>query len=161
MDECVQLSNPSTQEFQIVRTSLLPGLLKCLKENKAENVPQKLFEVSDTVVKDAETDTGAKNIRKISALVIDTASNFEVIHGLLDLLMTKVGADFAKRDYQLTEDNEDVRFFPTRGFSVMLNGIKIGSIGVIHPEVLGNFELKYPVSAMELDFDAMFTHFKA
>ena len=30
LDECVQLSNPSTQEFQIVRTSLLPGLLKCL-----------------------------------------------------------------------------------------------------------------------------------
>lgn len=120
-----------------------------------------MFEVSDTVVKDAETDTGAKNIRKICALVIDTSSNFEVIHGLLDLMMTKVGADFAKRDYQLTEDNEDVRFFPTRGFSVMLSGIKIGSIGVIHPEVLGNFELKYPVSAMELDFDAMFTHFKA
>jgi len=120
-----------------------------------------LFEVSDTVVKDAETDTGAKNIRKIAALVIDTASNFEVIHGLLDLLMTKVGADFAKRDYKLVEDNEDVRFFPTRGFSVLLNGIKIGSIGVIHPEVLGHFELKYPVSAVELDFDAMFTHFKA
>jgi len=37
--ECVQLSNPKTQEFEIVRTSLLPGLLKCLKENKAENVP--------------------------------------------------------------------------------------------------------------------------
>ena len=159
--ECVQLSNPKTQEFEIVRTSLLPGLLKCLKENKAENVPQKLFEVSDTVVKDGETDTGAKNIRKISALVIDTASNFEVIHGLMDLLMTKVGADFAKRDYQLAEDDSDPRFFPTRGFSVMLNGTKIGSVGVLHTEVLGNFELKYPVSAMELDFDAMFTHFKA
>lgn len=38
-DECVQLSNPSTQEFQIVRTSLLPGLLMCLKENKSQNVP--------------------------------------------------------------------------------------------------------------------------
>lgn len=30
LDECVQLSNPSTQEFQMVRTSLLPGLLRCL-----------------------------------------------------------------------------------------------------------------------------------
>jgi len=145
----------------MVRTSLLPGLLKCLKENKAENVPQKLFEVSDTVVKDASTDTGAINIRKITALVIDTTSNFEVIHGLLDLIMTKVGANFATRDYCLAEDNEDVRFFPQRGFSVLLGGKKIGSVGVIHPEVLGNFELKYPVSAMELDFDSMFEHFKS
>mmetsp|Transcript_36373 Transcript_36373/g.44417 ORF Transcript_36373/g.44417 Transcript_36373/m.44417 type:complete len:194 (-) Transcript_36373:130-711(-) len=159
--ECVQLSNPKTQEFEIVRTSLLPGLLKCLKENKAENVPQKLFEVSDTVVKDPSTDTGARNIRKISALVIDTASNFEVIHGLLDLLMVKVGADFAKRDYQLAEDASDERFFPMRGFAVMLGGVKVGSVGVLHPEVLGNFELKYPVSALELDFDALFAHFKS
>ena len=64
-------------------------------------MPQKIFEVSDTVVRDASTDTGARNIRKISAMVLDTASNFEVIHGLLDLLMTKVGADFAKRQYYL------------------------------------------------------------
>ena len=155
------MSNPKTQEFEIVRTSLLPGLLKCLQSNKAENVPQKLFEVSDTVVKDNTTDTGAKNIRKIAALVIDTASNFEVIHGLLDLLMMKCGADFAAREYQLVEDPEDVRFFPMRGFAVLLNGAKIGSVGVLHPEVLGNFELKYPVSALELDFDALFSHFKS
>ena len=132
----------------------------CLKENKGEIVPQKIFEVSDTVVRDAETDTGAKNIRKIAAMVIDTSSNFEVIHGLLDLLMTKVGADFDKRDYKLAEDNDDPRFFPSRGFAVMLKGQKIGNVGVIHPEVLGHFELKYPVSAMEIDFDSMFEHFK-
>lgn len=119
-----------------------------------------MFEVSDTVVKDGSTDTGAKNIRKIAALVIDTASNFEVIHGLLDLLMVKVGADFSRRDYSLAEDDADERFFPSRGFSVHLNGNKIGSVGVLHPEVLANFELKYPVSAIELDFDAMFAHFK-
>ena len=101
-----------------MRTTLLPGLLKCLQSNKAENVPQKLFEVSDVVVKDSRTDTGGKNHRKIAAMVIDTSSNFEVIHGLLDLLMVKVGADFAAGDYRLQEDNEDPRFFPSRGFSV-------------------------------------------
>merc|ERR1712091_782758 len=110
---------------------------------------------------DATTDTGARNVRKVTALVIDTASNFEVIHGLLDLLMMKTGADFNSRDYCLAEDNDDVRFFPKRGFSVMLGGQKIGSVGVLHPEVLGNFELKYPVSAMELEFDPMFEHFKS
>ena len=94
LEECVQLSNPKTQEFEIVRTSLLPGLMMCLKENKGEVVPQKIFECSDTVTKDATSDTGARNHRKIAAMVLDTSSNFEVIHGLLDLLMTKVGADF-------------------------------------------------------------------
>jgi len=83
-----------------------------------------------------------------------------VIHGLLDLLMTKVGAKMTA-DYKLVEDNEDVRFFTRRGVSILLRGKKIGSMGVLHPEVIGNFELKYPISALEIDFDAMFNHFKS
>jgi phenylalanyl-tRNA synthetase beta chain len=73
--------------------------------------------------------------------------------------MTKVGAKMST-DYKLVEDTEDARFFTRRGVSILLKGRKIGSMGVIHPEVLGNFELKYPVSALELEFDTMFDHFK-
>ena len=73
--------------------------------------------------------------------------------------MTKVGSKMQK-DYKLVEDTEDVRFFTRRGVSILLNGQKIGSMGVIHPEVLNNFDLKYPVSALEIDFEPMFDHFK-
>lgn len=159
MEECVQISNPKTLEFEIVRTSLLPGLLKCLQGNKKEPIPQKVFELSDCVVIAPETETGAKNVRKIAAMVCDQSSNFEVIHGLLDLIMCKVGSKMGK-DYKLVEDATDVRYFTKRGVAIMLHGKKIGSMGVLHPEVLGNFELKYPVSALELDFEPMFEHFK-
>jgi len=40
----------------------------------------------------------------------------------------------------------------------LLKGQKIGSVGVLHPEILANFELKFPVSALELDFDPLFNH---
>ena len=43
---------------------------------------------------DPSTETGGRNVRKLAAMVLDHSSNFEVIHGLLDLLMTKVGAKF-------------------------------------------------------------------
>jgi phenylalanyl-tRNA synthetase beta chain len=66
--------------------------------------------------------------------------------------MVKVGSKMHK-DYKLVEDPEDPRFFTRRGVSIQLNGKKIGSMGVIHPEVLSNFELKYPVSALEIEFD--------
>jgi len=49
----------------MVRTSLIPGLLKTLQSNQNERIPQRLFEISDTATQDAETDTGAKNHRKI------------------------------------------------------------------------------------------------
>ncbi len=105
------------------------------------------------------SETGASNVRRIAAMVLDQSSNFEVIHGLLDLLMTKVGAKMSV-DYKLVEDDQDARYFTRRGVSILLGGKKIGSMGVLHPEVIGNFELKYPVSALEVDFDAMFNHFK-
>jgi len=44
-------------------------------------------------------------------------------------------------------------YFPGNGGDVLIGGVKIGTIGVLHPEVLKNFELKNPVSCMELDFE--------
>lgn len=83
-----------------------------------------------------------------------------MIHGLLDLLMCKVGGKM-HQDYKLVEDEKDPRFLTRRGVSIMLKGAKVGSIGVLHPEVLAHYELKYPVSAIELDFDPLFDHFKS
>lgn len=105
------------------------------------------------------SEIGAKNVRRIAAVVCDNNSSFEVIHGLLDLLMIKAGSKM-HQDYKLVEDPNDPRFFTRRGVSIFLKGKKIGSMGVIHPEVLHNFELKYPVSALEIEFEPMFEHFK-
>lgn len=65
-----------------------------------------------------------------------------------------------QKDYKLVEDPQDPRFFTNRGVSIMMHGKKIGSIGVLHPEVIGNFELKYPCSCLEIEFDPLFDHFK-
>ncbi|VDO79193.1 unnamed protein product [Schistosoma mattheei] len=47
----VHISNPKTLDFQVVRTSLLPGLLNTLASNKSLPLPLKLFEVQDIVLK--------------------------------------------------------------------------------------------------------------
>jgi phenylalanyl-tRNA synthetase beta chain len=48
----VHISNPKTLEFQVARTTLIPGLLKTLAANKKMPLPLKLFEVSDVVLID-------------------------------------------------------------------------------------------------------------
>lgn len=50
----VHISNPKTLEFQVARTTLLPGLLKTLAANKKMPLPMKLFEISDVVLKDSK-----------------------------------------------------------------------------------------------------------
>lgn len=48
----VKLANPKTAEYQVVRTSLLPGLLKTIRENKSARLPLMITEAADVVLKD-------------------------------------------------------------------------------------------------------------
>jgi phenylalanyl-tRNA synthetase beta chain len=96
-DLAVSLSNPANIEYQVIRTTLLPGLLKTFQHNKSASFSNgfKLFEISDAVIIDREnvvTDTvvGARNVRKLAAAYAGPTSGFEIIHGLVDRIMTLI-----------------------------------------------------------------------
>lgn len=76
----VVLANPKTIEFEVCRTSLLPGILKTFRENK--HVPYargvKLFEVSDVVLKDQSNPMGARNERRLCAVYLGPSAQIEV-----------------------------------------------------------------------------------
>ena len=42
-----------------------------------------------------------------------------------------------------------------RGAEVEVDGVKVGSFGELHPEVITAFELGYPVTAFELDLTTL------
>ena len=90
----VKLANPKTSEFQVVRTSLLPGLLKTIRENKAHSVPMKIFEVSDVAFKDMSLERKSRNERHFAAAWYGRTSGFEVVHGLLDRVMAMLKSAF-------------------------------------------------------------------
>lgn len=88
----VKLANPKTAEYQVVRTSLLPGLLKTLRENKHHSVPLKIFEVSDVAFKDLTLERKSRNERHFAAAWLGKGSGFEVVHGLMDRIMLMLKA---------------------------------------------------------------------
>lgn len=90
----VRLANPKTVEFQVVRTSLLPGLLKTIRENKSHTVPMKIFEVSDVAFKDLALERKSRNERHFAAAWYGKNSGFEVVHGLLDRVMAMLKSAF-------------------------------------------------------------------
>jgi phenylalanyl-tRNA synthetase beta chain len=188
----VSLSNPANVEYQVVRTTLLPGLLKTLQHNKSASFTNgfKLFEISDVVLADdkhcsSETIVGAKNARRICAVYAGPTSGFEIIHGLVDRIMTlsevapeaTYVANSAKTDeekYRVSKEGwyytivelDEVKdpcagtYFPGRAAAIMLTSpgkeqVSIGTFGILHPEVLGNFDIQYPASCMELDLEAL------
>jgi phenylalanyl-tRNA synthetase beta chain len=94
----VKLANPKTAEYQLVRTSLLPGLLKTINSNKHHAVPMKIFEVSDIGLVDMEQERRSKNERHFAAAFMGKTSGFEQVHGLLDRLMLMLRSAFLTRE---------------------------------------------------------------
>jgi len=155
----VKISNPKTLEFQIVRTQLVPGLLKTLSSNKNMPLPLKLFEIQEVVMKDDKSETGAKNERHLAAVNYNTTSGFQIIHGLVDRLMTILEVKWTsvkpcpEGDFYYLEKAEDPSYFPGRCANIIARGKVVGRCGVIHPEVLNNFDLTSPVSAVEINLE--------
>ena len=151
----VRLANPKTAEYQVVRTSLLPGLLKTIRENKKHSVPIKVFEVSDVAFKDESLERKSRNERHFAAAWYGKTSGFEVVHGLLDrvLLMLKTafvtheeGLEGKKVDGYWIEEIDEPTFFAGHAAAIYLrvNGRaeRIGEFGILHPTVLDKFELR-------------------
>lgn len=116
----VKIANPKTLEFQVVRTSLLPGLLKTIRENRSHALPIKIFDVNDVVFKDPSRERQSKNIRHASAVWCNKTAGFEVIHGILDRIMAMLeipriqSADYqTPTGYYIKErDGTTVRNYP-------------------------------------------------
>ena len=191
----VSLANPANSEYEVVRTTLLPGALKTLAYNKSMSHKEgiRLFEISD-VVFPAENEVGARNARSLAALYASNTAGFEVIHGLADRVMTCVQIR-PQRQYaanSLTAEEygdlsrvgrsdvvysvragSDPCFFPGMNAEVVLHWLKegqqggvdgkeevereqvVGCLGVVHPEVLQNFDVSYPCSVLEIDVEAL------
>jgi len=149
----VHISNPKTLEFQVARTTLVPGLLRTLAANRKMPLPLRLFEVSDVVLKDRLADTGARNERRLAAVSYSKSSGFEVIHGLLDRLMQLLEVSWGEQAGYCLRQADDASYFPGRCADVMAYGQPIGRLGVLHPDVITRFELNLPCSALEISLE--------
>lgn len=159
----VKLANPKTFEYQVVRTTLVPGILKTIRENKRHYLPIKVFEAGDIVLKDDSLERRARNQRNWCAAYAGKVSGFEYIQGLLGKIMQTFRTPWladpksGEHGYWLEESDAKKMYFPGRGAKVMFRAKKgaeaqeIGHIGVLHPEVCKNFELPFAASVVEVN----------
>ncbi|XP_045621888.2 phenylalanine--tRNA ligase beta subunit [Procambarus clarkii] len=159
----VKVANPKTTECEALRVSLLPGLLKTLAANKHISLPLRLFEVSDVVLREscptATRGTGALNQRHLCAINYNVKAGIEIVQGLLDNIMVALKVPYAGDDisqgYYL-EEKENPSYFPGFCGSVIINGTPVGHIGLVHPEVITNFNLNNPAAALEINIQKVF-----
>ncbi|EEF39230.1 phenylalanyl-tRNA synthetase beta chain, putative [Ricinus communis] len=154
----VIVGNPRSSDFEVVRTSLMPGALKIVGHNKDHPKPIKIFEVGDIAKLDDSKDVGAANRRLLAALYCGTNSGFELIHSLVDRVMEVMGTPFVpignNTGYYI-QCCDAPEFLPGRQASIIYKGKHIGIFGIVHPEVLNNFDIPDPCSFLELDIECL------
>ena len=154
-DKTVEISYSKTKEFQYMRSSLIPGILKSIEGNKANALPFKIFEISDVVETNEESEVGAVNRRKLCFAYTNTSSAMEIIQGMVDLLMKKIGlcfnSDNVEKKYTIKKSENKIFFEDRQAEIFILDNIKIGIYGIIHPKVLKNFGIKNPVTLCDID----------
>lgn len=153
----VIIANPRSADFEVVRSSLMSGILKTVGHNKDHPKPIKIFEVGDIALLDDTKDVGARNCRQLAALYCGASSGFEIIHSLIDRVMEIVGTPFvAEGDcsgyYIKRADNPE--FLSGRQANIIYKGKHIGTFGIVHPEVLNNFDIPDPCSYVELNVES-------
>ncbi|MFX1464116.1 MAG: phenylalanine--tRNA ligase subunit beta, partial [Promethearchaeota archaeon] len=148
----VQILNPVSREYNTTRTSILPKLMETLRNNRSEEKPIKIFEVGDIILLDANEETGTKREVHLSAVIYHENADFTEIKSTLDFIMTSLGC---YSDYEI-KHTKNSSYIEGRNGSIYLKGEKIGDIGEIHPDVLVNFKLEYPVTALELNLQHFF-----
>jgi phenylalanyl-tRNA synthetase beta chain len=148
----IEIANPVSKEYDTVRTNLLPQLMETLLLNRSEEKPIRIFEVGDIILLSEKEDTGTKREIHLSAVSYHESSDYTEMKSTLDYIMASLGY---YNNYQVKPGNNP-SYINGRFGQVYVNGAKIGEIGEIHPEVLINFKLEFPVSAFELNIEFFF-----
>ncbi|MDD1756380.1 MAG: phenylalanine--tRNA ligase subunit beta [Methanomassiliicoccales archaeon] len=140
--EVVEILNPITEDHDCLRVSLLPSLMAVLRKSKHRDLPQRMFEVGDVVV-------DWKRRKHLAAVSIHFKASFTEAKSLAEGVMHDLATEFKVEPCDLAA------YIPGRAACIMADGAKVGHFGELHPQVILDFELGYPVAALELDLDAV------
>ena len=145
-----EVTNPKLKAYNVVRGHLFGGLFEALRENRRRPMPQRLFEIDNVVALDESAETGAAEYRKVALAEIGRESGFATARSVIDALLRELGW---QAEYKAVEEEHAPQFVPGRAATFTINGRPIGILGEVHPEVLANFGLTYPVALAELTLE--------
>jgi len=153
-ENCVEIKNPKTNEFTIFRKSLIPSMLELLSFNKKARLPHKIFEIGDTASVNKSAEVGAEIEKYICCAISDYKVTFSDILSILDAIFGNL-----KVKYELRQ-TEHASFIDGRVAGIFINGEDMGIIGEIHPLILENFGIEYPVAIFEFNLTKIFNILK-
>lgn len=145
LDNTLQIKNPLSSDFKILRPSFLPGLLKAINYNlnrKERNV--RFFEIGKIFSQGKEELSLAVSIlgNDYQGVLPDGKVNFPAtllhLKGITELVLTKLGIS----EYLFLEINHEKNFVQGSELTLEINNQEIASLGKISQRVLNRFDIK-------------------
>lgn len=163
--DVVSVRNPLRDDQAKLRQSLLPGLLRNLRENRnrgAASVP--LFEVG-RVFFARPWDEDGRVPEQPDRLAVAVAGPFgmggpgrlapeadaSTALGLVSAMAKIIGRDISRTPAQ------PAGYHPARTAELSLDGVRVGFAGEVHPDVAASFEIDARVAVVEVDLGLLTT----
>ncbi len=159
----IPLQNPLSEEQSVMRTTLLPGLLKVIQHNFNFREMNQLFYEIGTVYFSRRLPLDELPAEKTSLALAATGfapeanwytpsrpAGFFTVKGALEALFRRLGlhrVDFVPAKLPLTH--------PTRAARVFVGGEEAGFLGELHPETAGKWDFPQAVTVAELDLSVL------
>ena len=137
--KAVAISNPLGEDYSIMRTSPINGMLTSLSRNyNHRNKDVRLYEIANIYIPKELPLTELPNERKQFTLGMYGKGDFYDLKGIIEVFLEKIGLK-ERVTYNPTTDKPFLH--PGRKADVIYDGKVIGYLGEVHPEVADKYDL--------------------
>lgn len=154
--QAIQILNPLGQDFSIMKTQALNGMLTSLSTNyNRKNKNVRLYEIGNIYIPKALPLTELPDERTQFTLGMYGDGDFFTMKGVVEEFFEKVGLDG-----RITYDPEEKKPFlhPGRQADIIYDGVKVGYLGEVHPQVCENYNIGDRVYYADIDMPYIVEH---
>jgi phenylalanyl-tRNA synthetase beta chain len=148
----VDIANPKVVTMTCLRNWLLPSLMEFLSNNKSVEFPQRIFELGKITQLDETQETRTRDEEWLAAAVSHPNASFSEIKSVLDSFFMNLGVE-----WQIKTTNHP-SFIDGRVGAVVVDGVSVGFVGEINPQVLVAWDLENPTAAFELSLASILSY---
>ena len=141
----VEVANPKVVTMSCLRNWLLPSLMEFLGNNQSVEFPQKIFELGKVTLLDATKETKTRDEEWLAAATSHPTASFSEIKAALDAFFMNFGVE-----WQIKETSHP-SFIEGRVGAAIVNGVDVGFLGEVNPQVLEAWNLENPTVAFEIN----------
>ena len=150
--QAIVISNPLGEDFSIMRTISLNGMLTSLATNyNRRNKGAKLYEMGNIYLPKSLPLTELPEERMQFTFGMYGAGDFFDLKGVIEELFEKLGlegqSEYAKGSYSFLH--------PGRTADIFLQGEKVGYMGQVHPEVCDNYDFSTEAYVAVIDMPVL------